>query len=83
MVLQSFPNLPGSWVQGSRCSVPSPQACMITRPLTGYLGRWEKGGWDRGGGGVGGGREPEDRGTTDIRSIQKRKEGELGGRRRV
>lgn len=29
---------------------------------------------------MGGGREPEDRGTTDIRSIQKRKEGETRGK---
>lgn len=64
---------PWSW-----CSAPFLHVCMITLLLTRSLGRWEKRGWDQGGP-----REPEGGETADIRSIQKWKEGEPGGRRRV
>lgn len=64
---------PGSW-----CSAPLPHTCVIAIQLTRNLGRRENGGWDRGGT-----REPEGGETADIRSIQKWKEGGLGGRRRI
>lgn len=75
MVLQPLPNLPGSWVWWSWCSAALPHAYMVTLHLTRDLGRWGKGDWDQGRGRA---REPEGGETTDIRNIQKWKDGNWG-----